>query len=244
MDGSIVNGSSNITEVFYPTYYVFRTWSNQAITISENISTNTITVNPDYTPQNLTVGDNYNHPYLQWDASALPNLAHYEIWKQKNGAWSLLATSTNTNYTDESELVIAPSLYVYYKVRAVDGAGQETGFSNEVSIGVKGGLNKMNPNGKDSLQSYELPTSLKMMQNYPNPFNPTTTIMFSLPNADHVLLQVYNITGQVVATLIDGYLGAGYHNVDFNAQKLSSGIYFYRITTTKNTIVKSMLLLK
>jgi Secretion system C-terminal sorting domain len=179
----------------------------------------------------------------------LPALRHYEIWKQKNGTWSLLAITPNpvtTNYTDESELTIAPSLTVYYKVCAVDLAGQKTGFSNVVGIGVKGGLFKMNPNAEDSVQFFivQPPSSLQVMQNYPNPFNPSTRILFGLPEADHVLLQVFDITGQLVSTLIDDYIGAGYHSVYFNAQKLSSGIYIYKITTTKNTIVKRMLLLK
>ncbi len=199
----------------------------------------------DYSPQNLSISASYNHPYINWNASALPGLAHYEIWKKKNGTWSLKTTTTNTNYTDPDELVIAPSTTVYYKVCAVDGENQKTGFSNEVGIGVQGGIFKMNPNGADSVQSSnELPTSLQLMQNYPNPFNPSTTIKFSLPEADNVLLRVYNVTGQLVATLINGHYEAGNHKVDFNAQQLSSSVYFYKITTTKNTIVKRMLLLK
>ena len=197
-----------------------------------------------FTPQNLTVGASYNHPYLHWNASTLPNLAHYEIWKQKNGTWTLKATTTNTNYTDVGELIVAPSTTVYYKVCAVNGDNQKTDYSNVVGIGVWGGPMKMIPNSKDSVQFLEIPTSLQVMQNYPNPFNPSTTISFSLSNADYVLLQVFDITGRLVSTLIDGYIEAGNNNVDFNAQQLSSGIYFYKITTTKNTIVKRMLLLK
>ena len=75
----------------------------------------------------------------------------------------------------------------------------------------------------------EIPTEFNLMQNYPNPFNPTTTIKFALPNNSKVNLSVYNILGEKVIDLIDKELEAGNHEVIWNADKLSSGIYIYRI---------------
>ncbi len=77
----------------------------------------------------------------------------------------------------------------------------------------------------------ETPQQAQLFQNYPNPFNPTTTIEFSLPVRSVVTLDVYNILGQKVATLLDRQdMDEGAQSVDFDASRLSSGVYFYRIT--------------
>ncbi|MFA3781460.1 T9SS type A sorting domain-containing protein [Melioribacteraceae bacterium 4301-Me] len=83
-----------------------------------------------------------------------------------------------------------------------------------------------------------------LYQNYPNPFNPLTTINFSLPVSDYVELSVYNLLGQHIATLINEFKNAGSYAVNFDASNLSSGIYFYKLTTSKITITKKMTLLK
>jgi alpha-amylase len=89
-----------------------------------------------------------------------------------------------------------------------------------------------------------LPANFKLYANYPNPFNPSTNIVFALPKASHVKLVVYDILGREVATVLDNYVAAGYHNVKFNAFNLASGIYFYALKTDDNFSVKKMLLLK
>ena len=61
---------------------------------------------------------------------------------------------------------------------------------------------------------------------------------------DKVLLQVFNVNGQLIATLVDGYLEPGYHDVNFNGQHLSSGIYLYKLSTADFTAVKRMLIVK
>ena len=72
-------------------------------------------------------------------------------------------------------------------------------------------------------------TAYELEQNYPNPFNPVTTISFQLPKASNVTLVIYNIQGQEVARLVDGYVGAGYHSVNWDASNAASGIYIYRL---------------
>lgn len=81
-------------------------------------------------------------------------------------------------------------------------------------------------------------------QNYPNPFNPTTKIEFALPKQSMVDLKVYNVLGQEVAALVNGMLNAGHHAVTFDARRLASGLYFYRINAGDFSSVKKMMLLK
>jgi cyanophycinase len=84
----------------------------------------------------------------------------------------------------------------------------------------------------------------ELFQNYPNPFNPTTNIRFNLPEANQVMLKVYNILGQEVATLINDFINAGTYEVNFGAQNLPSGTYFYSISVGDYKSAKKMLLIK
>ncbi len=99
----------------------------------------------------------------------------------------------------------------------------------------------------DQTISPSLPLSLS--QNYPNPFNPETTISFSLPVESKVKLEIYNIKGQKVTTLLDEQLGTGKYNITWkgtnsNQKQVSSGIYFYKLSTPDKSITRKMLLMK
>jgi len=89
-----------------------------------------------------------------------------------------------------------------------------------------------------------LPSEFGLFQNYPNPFNPTTEIGYNLPYATNVTLEIYNITGQKVATLATGFEEAGQHVVRWDASDYSSGIYLYRLTTNDYRETRKMILLK
>lgn len=89
-----------------------------------------------------------------------------------------------------------------------------------------------------------LPERFELSQNYPNPFNPTTTISVLVPRAARIKLVVYNLLGQSVATLADGLYESGYHYFNFDARHLSSGVYFYTLTTPSMQVTKKMLLTK
>ncbi len=100
-----------------------------------------------------------------------------------------------------------------------------------------------------SLEKGILPESFQLEQNYPNPFNPETTISFELPGAAAATLEVYNILGEKISTLVDKVLPAGRHQVIFNGrnhfdQELPSGIYFYRLRTDAFEATRKMILLK
>jgi hypothetical protein len=94
-----------------------------------------------------------------------------------------------------------------------------------------------------------IPDVFALEQNYPNPFNPSTMIKFSLAADSRVSLTVFDILGKEVANLISGNLAAGFHEINFNASNINSGVYFYRIDATgvdgtNFTSVKKMILTK
>lgn len=90
----------------------------------------------------------------------------------------------------------------------------------------------------------DLPEKFALEQNYPNPFNPTTKIAFDLPQAANVELTVYDMLGRKVATMVNERMTAGTHNVQFDASKLASGMYLYRIDAGSFTSIKKMMLIK
>lgn len=90
----------------------------------------------------------------------------------------------------------------------------------------------------------EIPQEDIIAQNYPNPFNPSTRIEFSISADKHVRLDVFDSIGRRIQTLVDRPLNSGFHRVDFDGSSLSSGVYFYRITTDEQTSTRKMTLIK
>lgn len=93
-------------------------------------------------------------------------------------------------------------------------------------------------------KSSNVPDKFNLSQNYPNPFNPATTIEFSIPQASKVKLIVFDTIGNTVTTLVNKEMNAGYHQINWNACRLSSGIYFYRIRVRDFTKTKKLILIK
>lgn len=89
-----------------------------------------------------------------------------------------------------------------------------------------------------------LPDQFILKSPYPNPFNPKTVISWQLPSSREVKLNVYNLLGEKVSTLVSEKLPAGYHEVEFNGQNLSSGVYLYRIEAGEWQDVKKMILIR
>ena len=96
----------------------------------------------------------------------------------------------------------------------------------------------------DNLLCQNVPTDIRLFQNYPNPFNPLTAIYYTVPEACHVKIVVYNSLGQMVDVLIDADQSKGYHNILWNASGLPSGLYFYHIEAQGYKESKTMFLLK
>jgi hypothetical protein len=101
------------------------------------------------------------------------------------------------------------------------------------------------PSGTNGVtEKKPLPTEFALSQNYPNPFNPSTVIEFALPRDARVKLEVFNILGQQVMTLVDEMRSAGYHSVRVDGKDLSSGMYLYRLSTETQSFMRKFLLLK
>ena len=100
------------------------------------------------------------------------------------------------------------------------------------------------PAPPEAVSTQPIPREYSLAQNYPNPFNPTTLIRYALPTETHVLLKIYNILGEEVATLVDETEDAGFRSVTWNAANVPSGIYIYRLVTTGFTDVHKMAVIR
>lgn len=122
--------------------------------------------------------------------------------------------------------------------------GRETDGSSEfifISQPTPGASNGMPVNNETESAK---PEKVKLFQNFPNPFNPSTTISFSLNNQQKVTLEVFNITGKLVETITNRIYTAGTHAVQYNAENLASGVYFYRLKTSGILETKRFTLIK
>ena len=94
-----------------------------------------------------------------------------------------------------------------------------------------------------------VPAATALMQNFPNPFNPSTTLAFDVAQAGNVTIQVYDVSGRLVATLLDSHKEIGSHRVEWNGKNTSgslvpSGMYFYRMKTAGFEVTKKMILVR
>jgi hypothetical protein len=90
----------------------------------------------------------------------------------------------------------------------------------------------------------EIPHSYSLLQNYPNPFNPVTNIKYSIPKDGKVSLKIYDVRGNEVAVMIDGFLKAGVYNAEFEGTNFASGVYFYKLVASNFSDTKKMILIK
>jgi len=192
-------------------------------------------------PQNLSVTESQNeYPYLTWDENEELDMRVYKVYRKCNsGSW-VLAWTTSNNFLEDTQVT---TTYrhgddIYYKVTAEDIFYNESGYSNTVWIEAR-----IEKKGVDS-GNKAAPKVYALNSNYPNPFNPTTQISYQIPNDEFVSLVVYNSLGQEVAVLVNQQQTVGEYTVQFNANNMPSGVYFYKLKTGKFNSVKKMLLMR
>lgn len=143
--------------------------------------------------------------------------------------------------------------YVYFDVYIpLFGGGGDTAFvvpykvySNvDTSVNYSNTVTLLKSNTDVGDELVILPDQFQLFQNYPNPFNPSTVIAFNLPTRSYVDIDIYNVLGQKVDRLVLGQLSAGINEVEYDASRLASGIYYYRLSAGDFSATKKMLLIK
>ena len=175
-------------------------------------------------------------PDLRWNLVA--GTAAYHLQVSQNNDFSellfekddVLAVTWRTGQLD-------PFVTYHWRVRATNSAG-----AGEWSQAFMFTTGATAVNIEEEVT--EMPDEYFLGSNYPNPFNPQTTIRFGLPEAGFVTLDVFDMLGRRVATLVNSTMAAGYHTVTFGSMSLSSGIYFYRISAGEFHQVRKMMMMK
>jgi len=154
-----------------------------------------------------------------------------------NSTWNTIVNkndNTNTAQTQQDIFTPVSARYVRINVTGLPSATWASFWEFQVFITSETGVE----------ESENLPAEYKLYQNFPNPFNPSTKISYSLKEKSKVELIVYDILGQEVIILLNKTQNAGKYSIEFNAEKLASGIYFYRLTAGNNISTRKMVLLK
>jgi hypothetical protein len=168
---------------------------------------------------------------LTWRTASEQNNAGFEVQRrsEKASEWQVLGFVRGAGTTAEAQsytfLDKSASGKVQYRLKQIDFDGQFE-YSNVIEVDAG------------------LPKQFALEQNYPNPFNPSTTIRYQLPVASEVKLEVYDVLGKKIATLVNERQSAGSYQVVWNASGLSSGTYFYRLQAGTFTQTKKMILVK
>jgi len=187
-------------------------------------------------------GEQYYSPeglQLTWEPNVEADLAGYNIYRGTDGSFEpgpgnfLLSTPDTASFDDGWSWVAG----YWYKVAAVDVHGNESGFA------------VLSPDMLTGDDPTPLPDVTFLSQNWPNPFNPSTTIEFGLKESGHVALRIYDAAGRLVAVLLDedrpaGRYEAAWNGSDGKGAKVSSGVYFYRLTAGDFIETRKMVLLR
>lgn len=163
-----------------------------------------------------------------WSANVSGGSAPYSYtWTKTYNMGTPFVVSTGSGYADTDTQSFTLSLSVTY-----ENSEPGWGYTSVTVIGDCGGGIGI---CKEVSPIEELPDVFSLSNNYPNPFNPSTQITYALPEASDVSINVFNIMGQQVATLINGNMSAGFHEISFDAGNLSSGTYIAKIKATGNS---------
>lgn len=115
-------------------------------------------------------------------------------------------------------------------------------LSKVILAGIGGGITEIGP--LVGVETEFIPVEFQLQQNYPNPFNPETNIEFSIPLPDNVRIEVFDVNGRKIISLVNEHLNPGVYTIKWNAHGYSSGIYFCVLTTDKIQMVSKMILMR
>jgi hypothetical protein len=172
------------------------------------------------------------------------------VWADKDLGQSGLHADLKLSSNGEELYLVSPDTLIVDQV--LFGAQATNTSFGRYPNGTGSFINMLKPTfalpNEDSLtqtqNTISAPIGFELKQNFPNPFNPMTTIRFSLPAASSVSLNIYNALGRLVATVVDEQLSAGTHEFLWQAANMSSGLYFYTLTSDSFSQTKRMILLK
>ena len=203
---------------------------------------------PPVSPVNLSGILDSNYILLKWNKNTEADFNHYNLYRDTTENFIVDSTTFVASISDTFYLHIRPEGIenLYFKLTAVDNQENESQPSEELHVFLTGIIN----NEEFTINNY------KLFQNYPNPFNPTTKIGYRLKKRGYVKLYVYDIKGELIATLVNKDQEGGYYEVNFNASgnprihNLASGVYIYQIMVRNEqnipifTDIKKMVYLK
>lgn len=178
------------------------------------------------------------NPLLQWEAAE--GAVSYKLQMVRNFAnfadARLLVNESGLTVTEWQLEGLDPNIRYYWRVSSQT-PDYDSPYSN---------VSMFTTEEVSDVEETELPTIFSLSQNYPNPFNPTTTIKFSIPAETHgrTTLQVFDILGREVKTLVNKNFSSGNYEVNFDASNLPSGIYYYRLEAGDYSESRKMILLK
>ncbi len=199
---------------------------------------------PPSVPTGVIAAEGDSSVTLAWSPNTEADLSHYVVYQGTTAGFTPTSadSAARVNAPDTSVTLtgLANDTTYYFRITAVDSAGNYSGFSVEVSATPV-------PLAVDS--DVGVPGKFALHQNYPNPFNPTTTIQFDLPVATEVHLAVYDLLGREIIRLVDSRLEVGFQQVIWNARdskgrELPTGMYIVLMVTPEFTKSIKMLLLK
>jgi hypothetical protein len=243
--------------------YTFSQWNDgntsnpRTFYPSENSTyTANFTGKPTNSGEYVNFGSTVGQPIvIYWTDNPNTNVTQYQIWRRVKhngvvGADTHIGTVNRgvQTFTDYSYLLTASysADLIWYDVRAFYSV--ENTYSDSQWSAVFGEYDlspKINEeNYAEEKASEEIVHDFKLYDNYPDPFNPTTTIKYQLPEAGMVTLKVYDILGREVVELVNENKSPGYYEVNFDASKLTSGVYIYTIQAGKYMESKKMILAK
>jgi hypothetical protein len=174
-------------------------------------------------------------PVLSWFIPTIGEVESYIVEYSKKPDMSEPISMEVKGNSIALEKLSAESSF-YWRVRSVNPKGEKSAFSEVESFSISS-TTGVEDKGR-------IPSEFALRQNFPNPFNPATIIEFSLARDGFYSLEVYNILGEKVRSVMRANMKAGSYSVDFNAKDLMSGIYFYRLSGNGVMMVKKMMLVK